>query len=367
MDGIAPDEISTRADLAGGLIALFSSTGETISGIAATAKLSKATVSGIVHGDTRIPHTDTLKLFVAACGENPVQWVAARGRVVQAERETRSAAPSSRPIHEMTSIDAVDDRHARVLMLVDRASQRPMDDQRRELLSIALQTARSITDSRACARVLAEMSPALEPDQRRQALMDALSFTRSLPDADVRGKTLAEIAEYLDSDHLGQALDIAAALAESNHTYALARMGKHLKSSDDESICDLRVKALRIASEINDDVTRAHTLEDLVPYLDHDQLTEVLESVPRISNDFSRAGLLHQLAQHLDRDQRNRALTLACSIPSESARAQALAYLGPYLSPDQLTAAIAAAEDIDSKAVRRPTLAALRTLQPDRN
>ena len=58
----------------------------------------------------------------------------------------------------------MDDRHARALMLADFASRQAASDQKRQILTIALQTARSITNSKTSARVLAEISPYLEPD-----------------------------------------------------------------------------------------------------------------------------------------------------------------------------------------------------------
>jgi tetratricopeptide (TPR) repeat protein/transcriptional regulator with XRE-family HTH domain len=83
---IDPQQIQTGEQLTEGLQQLFHKGGWSIHRLAEQAGLSTATVQAIVKGSTGIPRTATLKAFVIACGHNPVPWVAARGRAVQATR-----------------------------------------------------------------------------------------------------------------------------------------------------------------------------------------------------------------------------------------------------------------------------------------
>lgn len=83
---IDPQQIQTGEQLTEGLQQLFHEGGWSIHRMAERAGLSTATVQAIVKGSTAIPQAATLKAFVTACGHNPVPWVAARGRAVQAAR-----------------------------------------------------------------------------------------------------------------------------------------------------------------------------------------------------------------------------------------------------------------------------------------
>ncbi len=93
MGRIDPGRIRTREDLHAQLVALFHAGGWSVHRLAAAAGLSPATVQGILDGSTGLPRTGTLQAFVQACGKDPVTWIAARGRIVQAEK---NAGPGGR-------------------------------------------------------------------------------------------------------------------------------------------------------------------------------------------------------------------------------------------------------------------------------
>lgn len=264
---------------------------------------------------------------------------------------------------ELISINAEVDGYARALMLVELASRTPAGDQRRKMLfKEAIRAAHSITDRGARACALAEISPCLEMEQRQQALKSALICIRSLTRDQDRLQRLVAVASHLDGEHLDQALEIAHGLNGDVRLDALIGIAPYLKDHNHENRRSQRVKALHIASEINNEVQRCHAVEGLVPYLDRDQLDEVLKNAYQFANDFSRASLLGRLAPYLDHDQCGQALVIACAIPIESARADAFAWLGPRLDREQLVIAMAAAHKMKERSPRQQAVDALTPL-----
>ncbi|MEV4878802.1 ATP-binding protein [Streptomyces cyaneofuscatus] len=89
MGRIDPAAIRTQDDLTRQLRALYASQGWSRHRLADAASLSSATVQAILNGRTHLPHTKTVRAFVEACGLDPEPWIAARGRIVAAETDTR--------------------------------------------------------------------------------------------------------------------------------------------------------------------------------------------------------------------------------------------------------------------------------------
>ncbi len=104
---IDPQQIQTGEQLTEGLQQLFHEGGWSIHRLAEQAGLSMATVQAIVNGRTATPQTATLKAFVIACDQNPVPWVAARGRAVQAARLAQIPRVMNVPRTEHTFVGRV--------------------------------------------------------------------------------------------------------------------------------------------------------------------------------------------------------------------------------------------------------------------
>jgi transcriptional regulator with XRE-family HTH domain len=100
MAPIDPRRIQTAQELADQLAGLFHQRGLSIQRLASAARLSPATVQGIVSGSTAIPRAGTLEAFVTACGQPSEPWLAARGRVVRAASSTRSSSARQAELDE---------------------------------------------------------------------------------------------------------------------------------------------------------------------------------------------------------------------------------------------------------------------------
>ncbi|GAA0384830.1 hypothetical protein GCM10009530_39650 [Microbispora corallina] len=106
--GIDPARIQTGEQLREQLQELFHSGGWSVHRLADKARLSAATVQGIVKGTTRLPQTRTLRKIVKACGQDPEPWVAARGRAIQAAKQLVASDPRFGGRHDdITALDKV--------------------------------------------------------------------------------------------------------------------------------------------------------------------------------------------------------------------------------------------------------------------
>jgi hypothetical protein len=254
-----------------------------------------------------------------------------------------------------------------------------------ELLSEALQMARSTSDEKIRCSALAALTPHLPEEPRRQALSEALQAARSIQDQENRGHALARLAPRLPKELLSEALQTA--LAISVPGYRCVALGALAPRLPEEQRQQILSEALKDARSTADHSDRSRALGALAPALTEELRQQVLSEalaaarcIPDDGGAFAGEGFyresdyrsyaLRRLARQLPEEQRQQvfseALQAAAAIPDEFGRGFALQCLVAQLPTMELKSqALQVARSIQDEERRDGIVAELAPWLPE--
>src|SRR5262249_47373106 len=138
------------------------------------------------------------------------------------------------------------------------------EELRRQVLSEALQDARSSRDEWERSRALEELAPRLPEELRGQVVSEALQAARSIADGDYRclalRRLVPHVPEALRQQVLSEALHATRFIKEGDCWQALKELAPQLSA-------ELLAEAFRIGCALQNGEARERALEVLAPHL----------------------------------------------------------------------------------------------------
>lgn len=239
-----------------------------------------------------------------------------------------------------------------------------------ELLQVVA-LAQSINSTEARVRSLIALAPHLPQTIALRVLNRALEEVDQMANDAMRRSSLASLADPLPDEIKERALRSAQAIeTPGERAQALTTLARQLPS---EMQRRLRSEALDAIDTISSEEERADALIAFAPHLEYateqDQFPALLEKALSIAIGMSRrhlrAKVLVALAPNLTLDLQGEALAAVHSLSNERDRATLLAGLAPYLPPEMLVASLAVAHTMREQDARVHALTTLAHYVPE--
>jgi len=233
-------------------------------------------------------------------------------------------------------------------------------DQRRSILTKALEVARRFDDPFSRVRVLSELVPYLSAEDSRAVQEEALSVIGSIASTASRERALAILAPYLSGEFALIASSLAREIGDaSTRALVLASLTPRLPPVTRREMLD---EALTSASD------QPITLVQLLPYLPpgrrESAARAALHAIREVESLSDRASMLAALAPNLPPQDFVSAISMARNIPDPNSKGKVLKALAPRLPINLISDFLVAVNEINDSSTRTYTLASIMPHMP---